>query len=177
MKSFFIISFFILFCAISLKAQTNANIPGPENVLVVYNANSDTSEMIMEYYVEARGIPNPLNVLPLQLPREVISVGDWSDPHVVKLGFDDQNIVDSTWAKWDSTHCVDTAKFHAYQYFLEKVANPIREHLENNNLTETVRYILMCRGVPYKIQAMGDWSEPGNISLGWSSQYDEHRQL
>lgn len=165
MKHFFLFCFFFLLCFSIAEAQTNANIPSPENVLVVYNANSDTSEMIMEYYVEARGIPSPLNVLQLQLPRKVINVGDWSDPHVVKLGFDNQNIQDSTWAKWDSTHCVDTAKFHAWQYFIEEIVNPIRDHLENNDLTETIRYIVMCKGVPYKIQAVGNWSSPGNISV------------
>ncbi len=170
MKLLFIISmFFIIYLSIS-EAQTNANIPGPENVLVVYKAPdpnnpADTvSQAIKDYYVAARNIPT-INVVPLELPRKVISVGDWSDPHVVKLGFDDQNIVDSTWAKWDSTHCVDTAKFHAWQYFIEEIANPIRDHLENNNLTSTIRYIVMCQGVPYKIQAVGDWSSPGNVSV------------
>lgn len=160
MKHFFVFCFFFFLCYYNIAdGQTNANIPGPENVLVVYRApenESDTlSQAIMEYYVNVRGIPISTNVLPLDLPRRVISVGDWSDPHVVKLGFDNQNIVDSTWAKWDSTHCVDTAKFHAWQYFIEEIANPIRTHLVNNNLTETVRYILMCQGVPYKIQ--GCW--------------------
>jgi len=131
---------------------------------VVYNSSSALSDSIKDYYQNARNIPES-NILGLPLPRKVISVGDWSDPHVVKLGFDDQNIVDSTWAKWDSTHCVDTAKFHAWQYFIEEIANPIRLHLENNNLTETIRYIVMCQGVPYKIQAVGDWSSPGNVSV------------
>jgi hypothetical protein len=103
---------FLFLCYNLAEAQTNANIPGPENVLVVYNENSDTSVMIKDYYVEARGIPSS-NIFPLALLRKVMNVGNWSDPHVVKLGFDNQNIVDSTWAKWDSTHCVDTAKFHA----------------------------------------------------------------
>lgn len=164
MKLLFIICLFFAFYYSISKAQTNANIPGPENVLVVYNENSDTSLLIANYYKEARNIPSS-NILPLPLPRKVISVGDWSDPHVVKLGFDDQNIVDSTWAVWDSTHCVDTAKFHAWQYFIEEVANPIRQHLQNNNLTSTIRYIVMCQGVPFKIQAVGDWSSPGNISV------------
>lgn len=166
MKHIILSYFFFLLCYHNIAdGQTNANIPGPENVLVVYNRNVALSDSIMHYYVNARGIPYPTNVVELDLPRKPISVGDWSDPHIVKLGFDDQNIVDSTWAKWDSTHCVDTAKFHAWQYFIEEVANPIRTHLVNNNLTETIRYIVMCQGVPYKIQAVGDWSVPGNISI------------
>lgn len=79
MKSFFIISFLFLLCAISLNSQTNANIPGPENVLVVFNANNQTSIDIKDYYQNARYIPES-NLVPLQLPRKSINVGDWSDP-------------------------------------------------------------------------------------------------
>ena len=57
MKSFFFISFLFLIYVISLKAQTNTNIPGPENVLVVYNSNSSISYLIKEYYKTARNIP------------------------------------------------------------------------------------------------------------------------
>ena len=46
--------------------------------------------MIKDYYINARGIPNTPNTLGLQLPRREISVGDWSDPHVVKLGYSDE---------------------------------------------------------------------------------------
>ena len=164
MKNFLYLCLFFFLCYNIVEAQTNVNIPGPENVLVVYNENSDTSIMVKNYYVTARDIPES-NIVKLPLPRKAISVGDWSDPHVVKLGFDNQNIVDSTWARWDSTHCVDTAKFHAYQYFIEEIANPIRQHITNNNLTEKIRYIVMCQGIPYKIQAVGDWSSPGNIGV------------
>lgn len=45
------------------------------------------------------------------------------------------------------------------------MVDPIRLHLQQNNLTSTIRYIVICRGVPYKIQAAGDWSVPGNISV------------
>ncbi|MDY0083417.1 MAG: TIGR03790 family protein [Ignavibacteriaceae bacterium] len=173
MKHFLFVTALFLLCSslANIQAQTNANIPGPENVLVVYklpdpNNPADTiSRAIKDYYVNARNIP-AINVVPgLDLPRKVISVGDWSDPHVVKLGFDDQNIVDSTWEKWDTTHCVDTAKFHAYQYYIEEVANPIRLHIQENNLGSIIRYLVICQGVPYKIQAAGDWSVPGNISV------------
>lgn len=171
MKNFLRLSILLVLCCNIIEAQTNAGIPDASTVLVVYREpvdENDTlgiiSEAIKDYYQLRRGIPET-NILSLQLPRREISVGDWSDPHVVKLGYSDEYIQDSTWAVWDSVHCVDTAKFHAWQYFLEEVANPIRLHLQQNNLTSTIRYIVMCRGVPYKIQAAGDWSVPGNISL------------
>ena len=93
---------FLCFYLTEVSAQTNANIPGPENVLVVYKAPdpnnpADTiSRAIKDYYVAARNIP-AINVVPgLELPRKVITVGDWSDPHIVKLGFDNEYIEDST---------------------------------------------------------------------------------
>ena len=139
MKHFLFSILFLFLCFNVAEAQTPPNIPGPENVLVVYKVPVDTTDSlgmisvaIKNYYVNARNIPGS-NVLGLELPRSVINLGDWSGNHVVKLGFDNQNIVDSTWAKWDSTHCVDTAKFNAYQYFIEEVANPIRTHLINND--------------------------------------------
>ena len=75
MKQFFtILSFFIL-CNNLAEAQTYANIPGPENVLVVYKIPKDendtlgnVSKAVMEYYVSARNIP-AVNVLELELVR------------------------------------------------------------------------------------------------------------
>ena len=71
MKLFLISLFLIILYTISTEAQapTYANIPGPENVLVVYklpdpNNPADTiSQAVMNYYVNARGIPtvNELN--------------------------------------------------------------------------------------------------------------------
>lgn len=59
MNHFIVFCFFFLLCYSLAEAQTNANIPGPENVLVVYRApvdESDTlSKAIMEYYVSAKG--------------------------------------------------------------------------------------------------------------------------
>ena len=70
MKYFFILCFFFLLCYNVTEAQTYANIPGPENVLVVYKKPVDQfdtlgniSQAVMNYYVNARGIPgvNELN--------------------------------------------------------------------------------------------------------------------
>lgn len=57
MKHFLLFCFCLLFlCFETAEAQTNAGIPDASTVLVVYNANSDTSAMIKDYYVQARGI-------------------------------------------------------------------------------------------------------------------------
>lgn len=43
--------------SINLLPQTTDDIPGPERVLVVYNANSAVSDSIRKHYVRVRGIP------------------------------------------------------------------------------------------------------------------------
>lgn len=170
MKNLFAFLITFLTCISSVWAQTNANIPGPENVLVVYKMPSDTtdslgyvSEAIKNYYVDSRDIPAS-NILSLELPRKVINLNDGTGDHVVKLAYNNEHIQDSTWAEVDSISYV-APKFHAWLYFLEEVADKIKEHLVNNNLTSTIRYIVMCQGVPYKLQARGDHSTPANISI------------
>jgi hypothetical protein len=98
MKYILLFSFVFILCLNIADAQTNAGIPDASTVLVVFNGNSTLSDSIMQYYVAARGIPYPQNVVELQLPRREINVGDWSDPHVVKLGYSDEYIQDPIWA-------------------------------------------------------------------------------
>ena len=64
MKHILLLCFFFLLCYNVIEAQTYANIPGPENVLVVYKVPTsfqDTlgriSDSVKTYYVNARGIP------------------------------------------------------------------------------------------------------------------------
>jgi hypothetical protein len=96
MKNILLLGFLLLLSYNITEAQTNAGIPDASTVLVVYRVPTDESDTlsqaIMQYYVAARGIPYPQNVVELQLPRREISVGDWSDPHVVKLGYSDEYI-------------------------------------------------------------------------------------
>jgi len=60
MKLFFQLFSVLALYIMSANAQqppTYADPPGPENVLVVYNTLSDTSELIKNYYITARNIP------------------------------------------------------------------------------------------------------------------------
>lgn len=57
MKHLLVSFFFFLLCYNVTEAQTNANIPGPENVLVVYNELDSISLLVANYYITARGIP------------------------------------------------------------------------------------------------------------------------
>jgi len=57
MKRILLFCFFFLLCNNLAEAQTYANVPGPENVLVVYNSLDQTSIDVKEYYITARNIP------------------------------------------------------------------------------------------------------------------------
>lgn len=49
MRYFLLFSIFFILCLNITEAQTNVGIPDASNVLVVYDANSDTSAMIKDY--------------------------------------------------------------------------------------------------------------------------------
>ena len=61
MKTFFTLTLFCVFLANSIQAQTFADPPGPENVLVVFKAPNDEadtlSRSIKDHYVDVRQIP------------------------------------------------------------------------------------------------------------------------
>lgn len=152
MKHFIFVTFFILLFFNAIDAQTNANISGPENVLVVYNSNSDTSIMVKNYYVNARGIPtsnivhlNSLISHNITLDGSTHSVSLAEGGNIIR---DSINHINGTWF----------ATPHAWKYFYQYFALPIKQHLINNNLTSTIRYIVLCKGVPFKIQPGGDHS-------------------
>lgn len=163
MKQFLLTVLIFSFCYDLTEAQspTFAGVPGPENVLVVYNLNSDTSALVANYYKNARGIPQD-NILPLDsLPeREPLTYN--GEEHIIKIVQSGDIIQDSTQAEIDSAQSDYQSSFHAWFYFYNHIATKIKDHLEITfvngvPLKETIRYIVLCKGVPYKIQAMGDW--------------------
>ena len=48
-----------------------------------------------------------------------------------------------------------TPTFHAWKYYLDHVYTPIKNWLTSHNLSSTIRYIVLCKGIPFKIQAVG----------------------
>jgi len=83
MKHILVSCFFFLLCYNVTEAQTKANIPGPENVLVVYNSLDQTSIDIKEYYISARNIP-AVNVVGLEnLMRKEITINGVMHPVVI----------------------------------------------------------------------------------------------
>lgn len=49
--------FLLCFSLAEVQAQTYANVPGAENVLVVFNELDSTSVQVKNYYQQSRGIP------------------------------------------------------------------------------------------------------------------------
>jgi len=156
MKHFIVFSFLFILCLNVAEAQTNANIAGPENVLVVYKQPSDqndslglVSQTVKNYYRDVRNIPTS-NIVPLYLPDTAITIGGVTHPITIAEGGniirDSTNHINGTWY----------ATRHAWKYFYQYVALPIKEHLINNNLTSTIRYIVLCKGTPFYIQAACD---------------------
>ena len=149
MKIFFFISFLFLYGVFYLSAQTNANITGPENVLVVYNSLDQTSIDVKDYYQNARGIPEN-NIVPLNSLMDHNITVDGSS-HNVTLA-EGGNIIRDTinhfYGTWYATR-------HAWKYFYQYLAAPIKDHITSNNLT-SIRYIVLCKGTPFYIQAACD---------------------
>jgi hypothetical protein len=125
MKHLILFSFFFILCCSIAEAQTPtyAGIPGPENVLVVYKIPNDTtdtlgviSEQVKNYYVNARNIPNPLNVFGLNLPDSIQITSPYEGTtHWVGIRQSTDIIrdLDNQYAhNW-------TPSFHAFQYYLE----------------------------------------------------------
>ncbi len=160
MKQFLIIILALVFYCNKSDAQTYANIAGPENVLVVWNGNSEASDSVQQYYVEQRNIPGS-NVIHLDsLVSKNITVDGVTHPVILADG---GNIIrDSLNHEWDTWY--GTA--HAWKYFYQYVATPIKEYIANNNLSSSIRYIVFCKGTPYKIQSCGDHGTGiGNIGV------------
>lgn len=159
---------FLVFGTIISEAQTptDAGIPDANHVLVVYKlpeSQADTISIgLANYYKNRRGIPAN-NIVGLYLPDTTITINDTT--HIVGLAQETDIIrdidQDAIWAA--------TPTFHAWRYYLDYVAAPIKNWITSHNLTSTIRYILLVKGVPFKIQARGDWSgldgTKGNLTV------------
>lgn len=166
MKKFLLFILFLLLCNKLTEAQipTFADPPGPEHVLVVYNGQSDTSGFVKDYYVDARNIP-AINVVELNgLTNEWFTYGGTT--HWIEIVQSGDILKDTTQA-WEDSPSVTNggagATFHAWEYFHERIATPIKLYLENTfvngiPLKETIRYIVLCKGIPFKLQSRYDWS-------------------
>ena len=142
----------------SSQTATDLNYPEPKHVLVVYKTPSSQSDSIgliskdvKDYYINKYDIPSQ-NVVGLTLPDEVTYEG-----HVVRLYRKAEIIKDTTSAWYDNP---DT---HAWEYYIDYISDPIKSRLDSvviagDTLKNTIRYIVLCYGIPFKIQARRDWA-------------------
>ncbi len=154
MKQLLIVSIFVLFYFATVAAQTNANVPEPENVLVVYN--SAYSDTVALHYAQVRNIPS-INIFALDSLSDVqITIDGVTHSVGIRQGTD--IIRDLNSGQWFPT-------YHAWQYYYDYIASPIKTYLAENNLTSTIRYIVLCKGIPFKIEAAGDVSANANVTV------------
>lgn len=149
----------------SFFAQTYTNTPSPENVLVVYNSRIDSSIIIKNYYSSVRNIPY-YNLCPLYLPDTNIVWGP--DTHFVKIGRVADVIIDTVLSNWATSWPLP----HAWKYFLDFIATPIQNWITNYQLNTQIRYIVLCKGIPNKIQSRGDWSGSGEYGANGNLSID-----
>ena len=148
---------------LSQQIPTNLNYPEPKNVLVVYKIPSNQSddigiisEQVKDYYVGKYNIPSQ-NIVGLSLPSSIFYEG-----HSVILYREGEVIKDATSA--DS----DIPDTHAWQYYIDYIQEPLKNHLDNTivggeQLKNIIRYIVLCYGMPFKIQARYDWSSSNEL--------------
>jgi uncharacterized protein (TIGR03790 family) len=172
MKLCFFYSLVLLFLCISnTKAQTNANIAGPENVLVVYKTPEDSTDQIgiisqnvMLYYKNARNIPAS-NILGLEsLVNADIFDSESNTTHRIEITQDGEIISDGTILSYGPIYR------HSWLYFVKKIAKPIADHLRTTivngePLANTIRFIVLCKGVPFRILTTPDDSESCNQNV------------
>ena len=159
MKTFVLVLILFFSSSIKILPQTHAGLPSAENVLVVYNSLDVTSVNIKNHYVDKRDIPET-NILALDGLLDMwLTYGGSS--HRIEIVQSNDIIKDTTQA-WLDQDGIAGATFHAWQYFYQKIAEPIKIYLNTvvngQPLKNTIRYIVLCKGIPYKLQARYDHS-------------------
>lgn len=124
--------------ALTINSPTNANIPEAKHVLVVYKTGDAISAAVKDHYVAARNIPAG-NVVGLTLPGSV------TYPEGTATLVNDGEVIQSI------------GNNAAWQYYGEYIADELETYLETNSnggtlLKDLIRYIVLVRGVPMKIQ-------------------------
>ena len=158
------------------QTPTYLNAPSPENVLLVYKQQEnemDTigmiSTQVMNYYKTLRNIPAN-NILVIELDTQIVI-----DDHVIKLVQNGEIIRDTTQA-WLDRFWTAGATIHAWQYFNTYIFLPIQSYLANTivngyPLKNNIRYIVLCKGIPMRIQSRIDGSGIGFYSR-WNVALD-----
>ncbi|HCY75392.1 MAG TPA: hypothetical protein DHV28_05685 [Ignavibacteriales bacterium] len=172
--SLLVLAFFLYTNFAEAQLPTYAGLPDSTQVLVVYNSLSDSSRAVMNYYKNARGIPD-INIVPLdELENKTISyegvdhlvvIDDY--PHQFELIKDKTNEFPGS----------STPTIHAWIYFNDYIVKPIRSALITRfvngvPLKDIIRYIVICQDVPFKLQTTADWANPTDNGIVLSTGID-----
>lgn len=143
---------------------TYTNLPLPSEILVVYNANVEDAETVATYYQQARNIPSinlcPLNDLPLS-----VNYGSEGGAYLVNWYRDANNFYNypaqdgEVILSWVQSPGI-TGKAH-WLYYKDYIETPIKNYMEENNLTDIIRYIVLIKGLPYRLIPSADYSRKG----------------
>lgn len=125
---------------------TYANFAKPDEVLIVYANNVDSSDIIAEYYQSIRNIPEE-NKLSLYIPAYKIY-----QEGTVGLYFGEELRGEGNLA---------------WRYVKDEIADSIELYLNNTysggqSLSERIRYIVLCKGIPIKALS---------LPFTWNSYY------
>lgn len=119
---------------------TYENLPLPSEILVVYNEINEQSESVANYYKEKRDIPS-INLCPITKLPEYVDYGEAGGAYLENGG---EKII-----SWTPEHDAEEAHWLYYKDYIE---TPIKNYMETNNLTDTIRYIVMIKGLPFRLQ-------------------------
>lgn len=117
----------------------------PGEVLVVYDSRVSDSRAVAEYYAGSHVVPGGQGGL--TGVRRGVKVFDLASSGALQTN----------------------PGTISYQNFIDRVRNPLRAHLDANNLTQTVRCIVLTKGLPHRVQ---DTNNP-NIGDSPSGQSNE----
>ncbi|NTV44931.1 MAG: TIGR03790 family protein [Chlorobiales bacterium] len=110
----------------------------PEEVLVVYNSALGVSDSVKNYYVSKRGIPAN-NVIGLNLPNGTSRYGATYNARTGQITGPTSNM--STW-----------------QFYRELIETPLMTEIENRQLKDKIRFIVLVRGIPQTLNSSGTYN-------------------
>lgn len=184
MKTFLLFLFLVIGIFISTYAQgllegddpnpeyilaqdpTYANLPLTSEILVVYNANVENSEFVASYYQAARNIPS-INLCPITDLPTYVDYGQDGGAYLVNWDNNGNNYLAEdgevilSWAPTGSNW-----KAH-WLYYKDYIEDPIKDYMDANNLTESIRYIVLIKGLPYRLT--GTYNPYSRISASVSA--------
>jgi len=114
------------------QEETYANLPVPSEILIVYNANVDSSESVANYYQEARNIPS-LNLCPITDLPTYVDYGQDGGAYLINWDYDGTNFYNYLAAdgevilSWLPTGSYWKAHWLYYRDYIE---DPIKDYIK-----------------------------------------------